>query len=90
MEHVVVNAIGEDLHERCALVPFNIKGVSSADACARYLARGIIVQSRVRDAMSQAALDALGMEEMVRCSASHFTSPEEIDVFLKATEEIRA
>jgi selenocysteine lyase/cysteine desulfurase len=88
MNHVVVSAIGADLSDRCALVPFNIKGISASEACARYAAKKIIVQSRVRDPLSKSALEALGMEEMIRCSASHFTSPEEIDCFLQATEEM--
>ena len=89
MEHITVSAVGDDLSERCALIPFNVNGLAAAEACRRFASKGITIQSRVRDAYSKHALENLGLLEMIRFSASHYTSPQEIDYFLKAAEEIR-
>ncbi|MGA2080435.1 MAG: aminotransferase class V-fold PLP-dependent enzyme [Holophaga sp.] len=89
MEHVAIYGVPDDLTRRCCLLPFNIKGTDSADAVTRYMQRGIFVNNR-KSAMSKHMLDGLGAGAgIVRLSAAHYTSPADIETFLKVTETIR-
>jgi selenocysteine lyase/cysteine desulfurase len=49
---------------------------------------GVRLAARIKDAYSSVALDALGWPDAVRLSACHYNTPEEIDLFLKATKAL--
>jgi selenocysteine lyase/cysteine desulfurase len=90
MDHVQVFGVPEDLSRRCCLVPFSIKGVDTADSVISYMDQGIFVNNR-KSAMSKHMLDGLGAGGgIVRLSAAHYTTPGEIDTFLKVTEKMKS
>ena len=89
MDHVQVFGVPEDLSRRCCLVPFSIKGVDTADTVISYMDRGIFLNNR-KSAMSKHMLDGLGAGGgIVRLSAAHYTTAEEIDTFLDVTESMK-
>ena len=89
MDHVQVYGVPEDLSNRCCLVPFSIKGMDTADSVTSYMDRGIFVNNR-KSVMSKHMLDGLGAGKgIVRLSAAHYTTPEEIDAFLEVTESMK-
>lgn len=89
MDHVNVYGMPKDLSRRCCLVPFSIKGVDTADTVISYMDKGIFVNNR-KSVMSKHMLDGLGAKGgIVRLSAAHYTTPGEIDTFLKVTETMK-
>ena len=67
---------------------FNVEGVTSAEVVSALGERGIRVHNRISDAYSRHTLQALGVEECVRVSMAHYNSPEEVDSFLNALEQV--
>lgn len=89
MDHIQVYGVPEDLSRRCCLVPFAVKGVDTADSVISYMNQGIFVNNR-KSVMSKHMLDGLGAGGgIVRLSAAHYTTPEEIDTFLHVTESMK-
>jgi selenocysteine lyase/cysteine desulfurase len=88
MQHVTVHAMAEDLSRRFCLILFNLTGMDSFQAVELYRRAGIRLHNRTRDAYSTHTLEALGLNEGIRLSASHVNSPTEIDAFLDATEAL--
>lgn len=62
--------------------------MTSAEVVSALNSHGIIVHNRISDAYSQHTLKALGIEEGIRVSAGHYTSPQEVDAFLEALRRI--
>jgi cysteine desulfurase/selenocysteine lyase len=89
MEHVEVVGMEEKPAERVCLVAFNIRGIDARDAVLRYLDKGVAVHERTRDAYSAHVLSALGVPELVRLSACHYNTFDEIDTFLEVTESMK-
>ena len=88
MRHITVHAMTEDLSSRFCLILFNLAGMDSCQAVALYRQAGLRLHNRTRDAYSRHTLEALGLNEGIRLSASHANSPAEIDAFLTATEAL--
>lgn len=81
--------IGNDFSTRDSIIPLSVKGVSPADVTRKLKERGIIVFERVdTNVMSKRTLNSLKCPGVVRVSPSHYNSPEEVDVFLRAVKEI--
>jgi cysteine desulfurase/selenocysteine lyase len=85
MEHVTVYGMGEDLSKRVCLVGFNLKGVESAKGCELYKGEQLRVHAPGQDPFFAAMLKQLGIQSFIRLSACHYNTPEEIELFLKAT-----
>ena len=85
MDHVKFPQLGE-ISRRLCVVPFNLRGMNAKEGVGRYEANyGIRLCARVKDAYSKDILEAVGIPDAVRLSACHYNTPEEVDVFLKAT-----
>jgi selenocysteine lyase/cysteine desulfurase len=88
MQHVTVHAMTDDLSRRFCLILFSLAATDSYQAVELYGQAGIRLHNRTRDAYSKHTLEALGLDEGIRLSASHVNSPAEIDAFLEATEAL--
>lgn len=90
MDHVNVCGVEEELEKRMCILLFQIDGQNSDESIAAYNQEyGVRLASRVPDAYSKWTLDGLGWDNGVRLSAGHYNTPEEIDVFLKATKAMK-
>ena len=88
-KHVSVCKMSKDLENRLCIFLFRLEGMDSSTAMSRYNnEHGVRLAARIRDAYSSVALDALGWPDAVRLSACHYNTPEEIDLFLKATKAL--
>ena len=85
MKHVTVYGMGEDLSSRACLVGFNLKGIESAQGCELYKGEQLRLHAPGQDPFFAAMLKQLGISSFIRLSACHYNTPEEIELFLKAT-----
>jgi selenocysteine lyase/cysteine desulfurase len=85
MKHVTVYGMGEDLSSRACLVGFNLKGIESAKGCELYKGEQFRLHAPGQDPFFAAMLKQLGIASFIRLSACHYNTPEEIELFLKAT-----
>lgn len=80
-----------NLENRDFILPMAIEGMEYYDTVRAYEERGIIVFERVAtSAFSKRMVEAFGLEGIIRISPLHCNSTEEIDRFLRATEDIIA
>lgn len=86
MKHVTVYGMEEDLSSRACLVGFNLEGIESTKGCALYREKQIRLHAPGQDPFFAAMLKQLGISSFIRLSACHYNTPEEIELFLKATE----
>jgi selenocysteine lyase/cysteine desulfurase len=88
-EHVTVCRMPKDFGNRLCIFLFRLKGMDSSTAISRYnQEHGIRLAARIKDAYSSVPLEALGWPDAVRLSGCHYNTPEEIDLFLKATKAL--
>jgi cysteine desulfurase/selenocysteine lyase len=85
MKHVTVYGIAKDLSRQSLLVGFNLKGIESADGCARYGAEQLRLHATGHDPFFGLMLKQLGISSFIRLSGSHYNTPQEIERFLAAT-----
>ncbi|NIM59601.1 MAG: aminotransferase class V-fold PLP-dependent enzyme [Candidatus Aminicenantes bacterium] len=85
MKHVTVYGMGEDLSSRACLVGFNLEGIESAKGCELYKNERLRLHAPGQDPFFAAMLKQLGISSFIRLSACHYNTPEEIELFLKAT-----
>ncbi len=85
MKHVTVYGMGEDLSSRVCLVGFNLEGTESTHGCKLYRDQQLRLHAPGQDPFFAAMLKQLGIQSFIRLSACHYNSPEEIELFLKAT-----
>ena len=85
MSHVTVYGMGEDLSSRACLVGFNLKGIESTRGCELYKNERLRLHAPGQDPFFAAMLKQLGISSFIRLSACHYNTPEEIELFLKAT-----
>jgi len=91
MPHVTVCGMEEEILNRMCIFLFRLDGIDSSTASEHYNHKHQVrVSARVRDAYSTAPLEGLGWPDAVRLSAAHYNTPEEIDLFLKATKAFRS
>ena len=90
MEHVTVYGVGDDLRKQSLLVGFNLAGIESTEGCALYKSAGIRVHAPGHDPYFAAMLRQIGIDSFIRLSGSHYNSPEEIEMFLRATASFAA
>lgn len=89
MKKVTTCGLSEDIGNRLCIFLFRLNGLDSSTAIKRYNnEHGIRLAARIRDAYSTVPLKALGWPDAVRLSAAHYNTPEEIDLFLKATKAL--
>ncbi|MBU1012503.1 MAG: aminotransferase class V-fold PLP-dependent enzyme [Bacteroidetes bacterium] len=88
MEKVTVYGMGDDLTKQSLLVGFNIEGIESERVCELYKEKQLRLHAPGHDPFFAAMLKQLGISSFVRLSGSHYNSPEEIEIFLKATASI--
>jgi len=88
MERVTVYGMGDDLTKQSLLVGFNIEGIESARVCELYKEKQLRLHAPGHDPFFAAMLKQLGISSFVRLSGSHYNTPEEIEIFLKATASI--
>jgi cysteine desulfurase/selenocysteine lyase len=88
MDNVKTYCMEAGTTNRACLVPFRITNCSTNEALEGYLERHIAVSARWRDSFSGHILEALDAEDLIRVSACHYNTPQEIDAFLAATKEI--
>jgi len=88
MEHVTVYGIGDDLSKQSLLVSFNIEGYDSEEACKLYKEKQLRLHAPGHDPFFADMLKQLGVSSIVRLSGSHYNTPEEIEIFLKATASL--
>jgi selenocysteine lyase/cysteine desulfurase len=86
MKHVTVYGMEEDLSSRACLVGFNLEGIESTKGCELYREKQIRLHAPGQDPFFAAMLKQLGISSFIRLSACHYNTPEEIELFLKATE----
>ena len=86
MKHVTVYGMGEDLSNRACLVGFNLEGIESTKGCELYKDEQLRLHAPGQDPFFAAMLKQLGIASFIRLSACHYNTPEEIELFLKATE----
>ncbi len=85
MMHITVYGMGEDLSSRACLIGFNLKGIESAKGCELYKGEQLRLHAPGQDPFFAAMLKQLGISSFIRLSACHYNTPEEIELFLKAT-----
>lgn len=85
MKHVTVYGMREDLSSRACLVGFNLEGIESTHGCELYKDKQLRLHAPGQDPFFAAMLKQLGIQSFIRLSACHYNSPEEIELFLKAT-----
>ncbi|MGB7606113.1 MAG: aminotransferase class V-fold PLP-dependent enzyme [Lutisporaceae bacterium] len=79
----------KDLTNRDLILPIGFEKVSYEQAVDEYEKRGVIVRESQKSSMFfRRILEAFGMEGALRVSPLHCNSPEDIDLFLKITQEI--
>ncbi len=87
LNHVDVGGMPEDIGNRLCIFLFQLAGMDASTAIGRYnQEHAIRLAARVMDVYSAVPLKALGWESAVRLSGAHYNTPEEIDIFLKATK----
>ena len=88
MEHIKTYGLGKETERSCVAL-FNIEGLRASRAVEMLLEKGIMIQTR-KLGMSERILESLGVEdgEALRLSASHYTTPEEIERFLSIVAEM--
>jgi selenocysteine lyase/cysteine desulfurase len=90
MDHVFICGMPKGIDNRLCIFLFRLDGIDSSTAMTRYnKEHGIRLAARIKDAYSTVSLDALGWPDAVRLSAAHYNTPEEIDLFLKATKALK-
>lgn len=88
-ERVTVCGMPKDLKNRLCIFLFRLEGMDSSTAISKYnQEHGIRLAARIRDAYSTVPLKALDWPDAVRLSACHYNTPQEIDLFLKATKAL--
>jgi selenocysteine lyase/cysteine desulfurase len=87
MEHVSYYGIGEDLSRQTCLVGFNLDGMEATKGCELYKNRMLRLHAPGHDPFFAAMLQQIGLESFIRLSACHYNTPEEIELFLKATAD---
>lgn len=80
----------DDLTLREPVVALNRSGIAAGELASRLEEKGIRVTVRVADFYSKHTLHAMGLEECVRVSLDHYNTVQEIDVFLRAMQEVTA
>lgn len=85
MKHVTVYGMGEDLSSRACLVGFNLEGIESVKGCELYKGKQLRLHAPGQDPFFAAMLKQLGIQSFIRLSACHYNTPEEIELFLRAT-----
>jgi selenocysteine lyase/cysteine desulfurase len=85
MKHVTVYGMGEDLSSRVCLLGFNLEAIESAKGCELYKGEQLRLHAPGQDPFFTAMLKQLGISSFIRLSACHYNTPEEIELFLKAT-----
>ncbi|MCP4896950.1 MAG: aminotransferase class V-fold PLP-dependent enzyme [bacterium] len=88
MSHVTHYGIGEDLSHQSCLVGFNLEAIDSTEACEMYKEKMLRLHAPGHDPFFAAMLKQIGLQSFIRLSAGHYNSPEEIELFLQATEEL--
>jgi len=84
-----VHFIGDDLTKRDCILPITFDNKSGKDAVVEYIDKGIVVFDRATtNVLSRRQLVALGIESLVRVSPMHYHNIDEVDEFLRVTEEI--
>ncbi len=86
MKHVTVYGTEADLSSRACLVGFNLEGIESTHGCELYRDKQLRLHAPGQDPFFAAMLKQLGIQSFIRLSACHYNSPEEIELFLKATK----
>ncbi len=89
MDHVTAYGIGDDLSRQSLLVSFNIDGYESTEACKYYKNNQLRLHAPGHDPFFADMLKQLGISSVVRLSGSHYNTPEEIEIFLKATASMK-
>jgi len=90
MEHVTACGMEKEIVNRMCIFLFRLNGMDSQTASNRYnREKHIRVSARVKDSYSTHPLEGLGWPDGIRLSAAHYNTPEEIDLFLKATKEFK-
>lgn len=87
---VIVTADHHDLTTRDLIVGVKFSNIKCAEAAKEYEKRSVIVAPRLGTSMySKRMLDSLSIDDgVLRVSPLHCHAPEDIDEFLKITEEI--
>ncbi|MES2938995.1 MAG: aminotransferase class V-fold PLP-dependent enzyme [Pseudomonadota bacterium] len=79
----------DDLRRRDLIVAIGFHNLDSAEAVREYERRGVIVYERVRTSQySRRMLESFGMQGAVRVSPLHCNSADDVDRFLRITQEI--
>lgn len=86
---VVVYVDGKDLTKRDLIVAMGIEGVDHTTVRKEYAKKGITVYERVNASLySKRIVEAFGLSGVVRVSPMHAYNENDMDTFLKATQEI--
>ena len=88
MKHVSVYGMGSDLTKQTLLVGFNLEGIESAKGCELYKSNQLRLHAPGHDPFFAAMLKQLGIQSFIRLTGSHYNTPEEIELFLKATASL--
>lgn len=89
IDGVTVYADTDDLTHRDLIVAMSIDGMDFTETVAEYQRRGVTVYERVDTSIySKRILEAIGIKGAIRVSPLHCHGTEDIDKFLKITEEI--
>jgi len=89
IDHVDVCGLEEEITNRMCILLFQLDGMDAPSAMGHFNNKyGIRLAARIRDSYSTYALDGLGWPDGVRLSAGDYNTPEEIDRFLAAANDI--
>jgi len=88
LPEITLYGFADNMAEHDCVLALNIAGIPAPEAVQRYLDAGVAVHNRLTDAYSRQVLGALGVESLVRFSALHYNTPDEVDHFLAVTAEL--
>lgn len=89
IQGVTVYADNPDLTQRDLIIAIGFSNLSPTDAVAEYVKRNVIVYDRIDTSLySERMLHSFGLHGVVRVSPLHCHNKEDVNLFLKVTQEI--
>ncbi|MDD3218255.1 MAG: aminotransferase class V-fold PLP-dependent enzyme [Lachnospiraceae bacterium] len=91
IKNVEVYVDTQDLTEKDLIIAMGIKGIECDDCVQKYLEHGVTVFERLNTSpYSKRIVESLGLEAAIRVSPLHCHGRDDVDEFLKITQEIAA
>ena len=88
IEGVRLHAMDDGTRDRLGIALFELDGIGADMAVDEYLRQGVALSTRKRNAYARHILEGLGVQETIRVSTCHYTTPYEVEHFLRVTASL--